>query len=138
MATLLPWNFFISVSSFWDYKFRAVNNVTTANEDIFNAEEQTELQREFTSYLAIASNIPNAVCVILNAVLGQKIKLKFRLLGSLSAVITLFFLVTIFSKADSDTWQEEFLELVLCLVVLINCFTAVFQVTRTIAVLWYM
>ena len=25
MATLLPWNFFISVNSFWDYKFRDVN-----------------------------------------------------------------------------------------------------------------
>ena len=26
MATLLPWNFFISVNSFWDYKFRDVND----------------------------------------------------------------------------------------------------------------
>ena len=25
MGTLLPWNFFISVNSFWDYKFRDVN-----------------------------------------------------------------------------------------------------------------
>ena len=28
MGTLLPWNFFISVNSFWDYKFRDVNATT--------------------------------------------------------------------------------------------------------------
>ncbi len=26
VSTLLPWNFFISASSFWDYKFRNVTN----------------------------------------------------------------------------------------------------------------
>ena len=31
MATLLPWNFFISVSSFWDYKFRDVNSTGSGN-----------------------------------------------------------------------------------------------------------
>ena len=33
MGTLLPWNFFISVNSFWDYKFRDVNATAFHNSD---------------------------------------------------------------------------------------------------------
>ncbi len=89
--------------------------------------QQTELQKEFTSYLAIASNVPNAICVILNAVLGQRFDLKHRLFASMGVIITLFFVVTALARANSDSWQREFLEFILVLVVLINCSTAVFQ-----------
>ena len=30
LATLLPWNFFISLTGYWDYRFR---NVTSTNDD---------------------------------------------------------------------------------------------------------
>ncbi len=133
MGTLLPWNFFISVNSFWDYKFRNVSleNATVIGANISSKSvppRQTELQKEFTSYLAIASNVPNAVCVILNALFGQQFQLKFRIFISLGTIIVLFFIITVLAKANSDDWQREFLEFVLVLVVLINCCTAVYQV----------
>ncbi len=127
MGTLLPWNFFISVNSFWDYKFRDVNTtgeiVLIRKED----EEKTELQKEFTSYLAIASNGPNAVWVILNAVFGQRFRLEYRIYTSLGVIVGLFFVILALSRANSDDWQHEFLVFVLVLVVLVNCCTAVFQ-----------
>ena len=123
MATLLPWNFFISVNSFWDYKFRDVNET---NPDP-NNQTQTELQKEFTSYLAIASNVPNAIFVILNAIFGQRFPLKFRLMASLGSVIVFFSIVTVFSRVDSDSWQETFLVVVLLLVIFINVCTAIYQ-----------
>ena len=50
MGTLLPWNFFISLNSFWDYKFR---NVSADNQTGPEGEQdQTDLQKEFTSMLA--------------------------------------------------------------------------------------
>ena len=61
MTTLLPWNFFISLNQFWDYKFRNATNESAP----------TELQKEFTSYLAISSTVPNATFVIINAAVGQ-------------------------------------------------------------------
>ncbi len=137
MGTLLPWNFFISVNSFWDYKFRNVSleNVTmtrvNANNNNSVSPQQTELQKEFTSYLAIASNVPNAVCVILNALFGQRFLLKFRIFISLGTIVVLFFIIMVLAKANSDEWQREFLEFVLVLVVLINCCTAVYQVWFT-------
>ena len=42
----------------------------------------TKLQKEFTSYLSIASNVPNAVFVILHALLGHLVGMRLRVLGS--------------------------------------------------------
>ena len=84
MSTLLPWNFFISLNNFWDYKFRDVNETFVSNSN----SSQTELQKTFTSYLAIASMIPNAVFVILNASFGQRIKNKTRIMVNLSAIFS--------------------------------------------------
>ena len=62
LSTLLPWNFFISINQFWDYRFRDVNSsnliyfVVEGNSS--NSEgNQTELQKEFTSYLSIGKFI---------------------------------------------------------------------------------
>ena len=32
MSTLLPWNFFISLNNFWDYKFRFINETLPDND----------------------------------------------------------------------------------------------------------
>ena len=68
MTTLLPWNFFISVNDYWNFKFRDTEQNST----------HTKLQKEFTSYLAIASNVPNATFVILNVLYGQRFNLNLR------------------------------------------------------------
>ncbi|TRY69151.1 hypothetical protein TCAL_02182 [Tigriopus californicus] len=132
MGTLLPWNFFISVSSFWNYKFREVTNTSSLwaiqnGTDLEISSHQTALQEEFTSYLAIASNIPNAMFVILNALVGQNFQLKYRIFVSLGLVIGFFGIVLVFSETNSDDWQKEFMVLILILVVLINCCSAIFQ-----------
>ena len=125
MSTLLPWNFFISVNSFWDYKFRNVSlDLIYLSED---ENDQTELQRNFTSYLAIASNVPTAIFVVLNAVYGTYFRLSVRILGSLSLIISLFIIICVLSLVNSDHWQKEFLYSVLILVVLTNVNTAIYQ-----------
>ena len=63
MTTLLPWNFFISLTNFWDYKFRNVSETLKTN----GSTAKTDLQKEFTSYLSISSTVPNATFVIINA-----------------------------------------------------------------------
>ena len=52
---LLPWNILITVNGFWDYKFRNVS-LDTVND----TSADTDLQKLFASYVAIASNVPNA------------------------------------------------------------------------------
>ena len=92
MSTLLPWNFFISLNNFWDYKFRDINNTKVENNTA--SSDETELQKIFTSYLSIASTIPNATFVILNAWLGQRFNNEKRITVSLTLVILLFGAVT--------------------------------------------
>lgn len=38
--------------------------------------------KELFSYLAIASNVPNATFIVLHAIFGQKFSMKLRIVGS--------------------------------------------------------
>ena len=75
---LLPWNILITVSGFWDYKFR---NISQDGLEVQNS-TTTDLQKLFASYVAIASNVPNATFIILHALIGHKFSMRLRLYGS--------------------------------------------------------
>ena len=75
---LLPWNILITVEGFWNYKFR---NISLDGLNIENKTD-TDLQTLFGSYVAIASNVPNATFIILHAMIGHKFSMKLRLYGS--------------------------------------------------------
>ena len=123
MTTLLPWNFFISLTNFWDYKFRDMNETFISSKN----GSKTELQKEFTSYLSIASTVPNATFVIINAMVGQRFSLMKRLTYSLSTMIVMFAVITILAFVNTDSWQRPFLIIILCLVVIVNINSAIFQ-----------
>ena len=74
---LLPWNILITVEGFWHYKFRNVSldSVEEANETL----PDSDLQKRFGSYVAMASNVPNATFIILHAIIGHRISMKLRL-----------------------------------------------------------
>jgi equilibrative nucleoside transporter 1/2/3 len=131
MGTLLPWNFFISLNNFWDYKFREVGGGGGNSSEMLakksNSTAPSELQKEFTSYLAIASTVPNATFVIINACVGQRFDLRKRIKISLVIIIVMFTFVSALALADSDEWQRAFLVLILILVVIINMNSAIFQ-----------
>ncbi len=92
MCTMMPWNFLISVTSFWDFKFR---NVTYApgpvplptgppvpmhdhNDFPYDDDDddgrRTAMQVAFPSYLAIASNIPGAMTTLAHSIFGQRVR----------------------------------------------------------------
>ena len=61
LSTLLPWNFFISINQFWDYRFRDVNSTNfiyfiSGGNSSGSDGNQTELQKQFTSYLSIGKS----------------------------------------------------------------------------------
>ena len=68
MSTMLPWNFLISVTSFWDYKFRNVSSEQPEDDT------PTAMQVAFPSYLAIASNVPGAMTTLLHSCFGQRVR----------------------------------------------------------------
>jgi hypothetical protein len=85
MCTMLPWNFLISITAFWNYKFREVNATSPFHLSNYTAElvnfpiplpiiKPTEMQLSFPSYVAIASNIPGAITTLLHSGLGQRVR----------------------------------------------------------------
>ena len=79
MSTMLPWNFLLSITSFWDYKFRNVTLdpliAAKAAEGVVDIDvEPTEMQMTFPSYLAIASNVPGAMTTLVHSFFGQRVE----------------------------------------------------------------
>ena len=70
------------------------------------------IQNLESSFFRIASNVPNALFVILNVAFGQRFELRKRICGSLGFILALFVIVTALARADSDKWQRPFLILV--------------------------
>jgi len=132
IGTLLPWNMFISVMAYWDYKFRTiesedVNIVTNNGTETGDVGGPNELQKAFGGYLAVASMVPNVTFLILNAFFGHRFKTQPRLIVSLILVIVVFSFTSVMVMVDTDTWQSTFLTVTLVSVVFININTAIFQ-----------
>ncbi|XP_053613204.1 equilibrative nucleoside transporter 3 [Plodia interpunctella] len=124
ITSLVPWNFLITANDYWMYKFRDVtpNNLTMVGEVV----RKTQFQAEFTSYLNVATAIPNLIFLILNSLYGHLVPMKSRLQGAL-VVITLSFLVTTaFVQVDTDEWQNTFFIITMVTVVIMTAASAVF------------
>lgn len=125
ITTLLPWNFFITATDYWMFKFR---NVTSAYDPHKPHEtERTPLQTFFESYLAIAANFPMLASMIINSLYGQRFSQKRRLYVSLTAMLIIFAATTIFVHIDTDQMQTAFFAITLAMVVVVSFFSAIFQ-----------
>ncbi|KAG4072412.1 hypothetical protein HA402_004344 [Bradysia odoriphaga] len=117
MTTLMPWNFFITAEDYWMYKFRNVTNNAT--------DELTPIQAGFTSDLSVSAAVPNTLFLILNAFIGHKIPLKYRMVGSMTFVFLFFIVTTALVEVNTDSWQNEFFIFTLTSVVMMNIATAI-------------
>lgn len=138
VTTLLPWNFFITATDYWMYKFRNVSEPTGDDQQTLiyyynrtytlekNA-ERTLLQTFFESYLAIASNLAMLSTMILNTLYGQRFDQKKRLYVSLTLMLIIFVITTIFVLIDTDQIQYVFFGITIVLVILISSSSAIFQ-----------
>lgn len=94
------------------YKFRNVTNNAT--------DELTPIQAGFTSDLSVSAAVPNTLFLILNAFIGHKIPLKYRMVGSMAFVFLFFIVTTALVEVNTDSWQNEFFVFTLSSVVLMN------------------
>lgn len=125
ITTLLPWNFFITATDYWMYKFRNVSNEYNPLEP--HTAERTPLQTFFESYLAIAANMPMLLAMILNSLYGRRFTQKKRLYVSLSVMLIVFAITTVFARIDTDSMQTIFFGITILMVVVISLFSAIFQ-----------
>ncbi|KYN08115.1 PREDICTED: equilibrative nucleoside transporter 1 [Cyphomyrmex costatus] len=126
--TLIPWSFFITADDYWMYKFREIHNNSTNLSHTYAEllEQKTDLQASFTSYLSVASALPNTLFLILNAFISKKVSLTVRMVGSQCAILLLFILTTAFVEMNTDKWQNTFLIITLTTVAFVNAASAIF------------
>ncbi|KAK9309615.1 hypothetical protein QLX08_000830 [Tetragonisca angustula] len=127
--TLIPWSFFITADDYWMYKFREIHKNSTKNINyghVENLEKKTDLQASFTSYISVASALPNTFFLILNAFISKKISLRVRMVSSQCTILLFFILTTIFVKINTDKWQGTFLIITLTTVACVNAASAIF------------
>ncbi|KAE8750653.1 hypothetical protein FOCC_FOCC002632 [Frankliniella occidentalis] len=127
MTTLLPWNFFITADDYWMYKFRDVNSSVTVtmlgnSSDVIS---RTPLQKSFTAYLSVASNVPSTIFLILNSAFAHKISIHSRMLGSFVVILCLFVITTVFVHVDTDAYQYDFFYVTMAIVIVLNMASAV-------------
>ncbi|GLV40017.1 Equilibrative nucleoside transporter 1 [Carabus blaptoides fortunei] len=123
IATLLPWNFFITADDYWMYKFRNIHDNSTHL--MVTPGNRTPLQKEFTSYLSIASAVPNTIFLILSTFINRKISLSIRMIGSLIVLIVFFIVTTVFVNINTDKWQHEFFLITMGSVIVLNIACAI-------------
>ena len=82
MSIYFPWNTLTTVTSYWNYKLRNVTYDNKSQNITQDGDTLTELQKMYNSYLSIASMVPNAVVIILHALLGHKVDIRVRLYGA--------------------------------------------------------
>ena len=68
MTLMFPYMMLITVTDFWNYKFRNTSLPWNASASVL-----TEKQTQFPGYIAITGNVPLALFVILTAIFGYKV-----------------------------------------------------------------
>uniref|UniRef100_A0A1B6CLN8 Equilibrative nucleoside transporter 3 n=1 Tax=Clastoptera arizonana TaxID=38151 RepID=A0A1B6CLN8_9HEMI len=109
---------------YWMYKFRELRGNLTLT---FTDGQLSNLQACFTSYISLASTVPSTIFLIINPLYSHKITLKIRMVGSLSFMLFLFIVTTVFVEVNTDHWQNEFFILTISIVVLLNVASAILQ-----------
>ncbi|CAL1531644.1 unnamed protein product [Lymnaea stagnalis] len=106
LASLLPWNFFITAKKYFDYKFR--NTSLPSNVSFDDEKHTTQMQKEFESYLSIVSNGSNLFFMILTVLLVRAIAVKVRVLVSTIIITIIFIITSVLTKVNTDSWQDTF------------------------------
>jgi hypothetical protein len=79
------------------YKFRNTSIEET------NSEFRTELQAQFNATLKVTLQISDVTFLILTLFFGRYVKVRTRMIGVLCIILTLFALITVFVKVDTDS-----------------------------------
>ncbi|RZB89884.1 Nucleoside tran domain containing protein [Asbolus verrucosus] len=123
LVHFLPWSFFTTATEYWMFKFRN----TTINET--DSEFRTDLQASFSASLKVTLQVSDIVFLTLSMMFGRFIRVRVRMIGVLTVILTLFVIVTIFTKIDTDSWQEGFFVMVMGIISGINAMNAIFTIT---------
>ncbi|XP_035289092.1 equilibrative nucleoside transporter 2 [Anguilla anguilla] len=118
LGTLLPWNFFMTATMYFQDRlntFVSVNGTSVAQKEYY-----------FNNWMTLLSQVPLLLFTFLNSFLYQRVSEKVRITGSLVCILLLFIITAALVKipmADTD----RFFSITMATIWFINSFGAVLQ-----------
>ncbi|KAM6909499.1 equilibrative nucleoside transporter 2-like [Xenentodon cancila] len=117
LGTLLPWNFFMTASLY----FQGRLNTT----DIVNGTVVVRREYHFNNWMTLLSQLPLLLFTLLNSFLYQRISEAMRIAGSLVCILLLFILTAVLVKVTME--EDQFFSVTMATIWFINSFGAVVQ-----------
>ncbi|XP_075999852.1 equilibrative nucleoside transporter 2-like [Genypterus blacodes] len=117
LGTLLPWNFFMTASLYFQGR---LNTTEWSNGTVV-------IQKEyyFNNWMTLLSQLPLLLFTLLNSFLYQRISETLRIAGSLVFILLLFIFTAVLVKVPME--QEQFFSVTMATIWFINSFGAVVQ-----------
>lgn len=120
LGTLLPWNFFMTASMYFNKRLSGVNTSELSNGTVTAKKEYY-----FNNWMTLLSQLPLLLFTLLNSILYPRISEKVRIAGSLVFILILFILTAILVKIPME--EDQFFSLTMATIWFINSFGAVLQ-----------
>lgn len=117
LGTLLPWNFFMTASLYFQ------SRLNTTEE--FNGTAVVRKEYYFNNWMTLLSQLPLLLFTLLNSVLYQRISEAIRIAGSLVFILLLFVLTAVLVKVVMEA--DRFFSVTMATIWFINSFGAVLQ-----------
>ncbi|XP_070840333.1 equilibrative nucleoside transporter 2-like [Chaetodon trifascialis] len=119
LGTLLPWNFFMTASQYFNERL-TVTNITSNVTSGAAAKDYN-----YDSWMALLSQLPLLMFTLLNSFLYQWVKDRFRVAFSLVAIFLLFSLTAALVQVTMQ--PDTFFSVTMATIWFINTFSAVLQ-----------
>ncbi|XP_026888100.2 equilibrative nucleoside transporter 2 [Electrophorus electricus] len=117
LGTLLPWNFFMTASRYF-------NNRLNSSE-VGNGTAEGRKEYYFNNWMTLLSQLPLLLFTLLNSILYPRISEKVRIAGSLVFILLLFVLTATLVMVPME--QDLFFSVTMATIWFINSFGAVLQ-----------
>lgn len=117
LGTLLPWNFFMTASLYFQGRLNATewsNGTVVVRKEYY-----------FNNWMTLLSQLPLLVFTLLNSFLYQRISEAMRIAGSLVFILLLFILTAVLVKVPME--EDRFFSFTMATIWFINSFGAVLQ-----------
>ncbi|KAM9365685.1 equilibrative nucleoside transporter 1-like isoform 1-T4 [Pholidichthys leucotaenia] len=134
LGTLLPWNFFITAAPYFTDRLKdppttGSSNLSatdhTANKTVSGVDTRNVLESKYNNVMALCAMVPLLIFTCLNSFIHQRIPQKLRIMGSLTAILVVFFLTAVLVKVDVA--PLPFFTITMIKIVCINSFGAILQ-----------
>ncbi|XP_067241688.1 equilibrative nucleoside transporter 1a [Chanodichthys erythropterus] len=126
LGTLLPWNFFMTATMYFTKRLKDPQINQTANGTVeIEGDSRSFLESKFNNVMTLCAMVPLLIFTCLNSFIHQRIPQKWRISGSLSVILVVFFITAVLVKVEME--PLPFFVLTMIKIICINSFGAVLQ-----------